>query len=120
MGEEADQRPRRVGQAEALAVAQRRASEQVQPVSELGLVLSGAHQQRAVDLDRVSRWLRAAVYVNCVPGLAGPSLTMIGDGFSQLIRSVWGDAGGHARVAPGVHALPFNVPTVVEAMVEID
>jgi hypothetical protein len=30
------------------------------------------------------------------------------------------DAGGHARVSPGVHALPFNLPTIVEATVELD
>lgn len=80
-----------------------------------------ASLQRALgDLQRVSRWLRAAVYVNSTPGLPGPSLTMVGDGFSALIRSIWGDAGGHARVSPGVHALPFNLPVVVEATVEID
>ena len=67
-----------------------------------------------------SPWLRAAVFVNSAKGLPGPGLTMVGDGFSALVKSVWGDAGGHARVAPGVHGLPFNLPLVVEATVEVD
>jgi len=37
--------------------------------------------------------------------------------FSALIREIWGDAG--TRV-PGVHAQPFNLPTVIEATVEVD
>lgn len=72
------------------------------------------------DVTRVTRWLRAAIYVNSQPRLPGPALTMVGDGFSTLVKGVWGDAGGHARVSPGVHALPFNLPVVVEAVVEVD
>jgi enamine deaminase RidA (YjgF/YER057c/UK114 family) len=71
------------------------------------------------DLDRVTRWLRAVVYINCVPGVPGPTLTKVGDGFSDLIRKVWGDAGRHTRVSPGVNALPFNIPTIVEAVLEV-
>lgn len=85
-----------------------------------GLSLLASLERAVGDLQRVSRWLRAAVYVNCVPQLPGPSLTAVGDGFSKLVREIWGDAGGHARVSPGVHALPFNLPTVIEATVEID
>ncbi len=85
-----------------------------------GLSILASLERALGDLDRVSRWLRAAVYVNCVPQLAGPSLTMIGDGFSKVIRRIWDDAGGHARVSPGVRALPFNLPTVIEATVEVE
>ena len=95
--------------------------EQGQEAARLTALSIVASLERALgDLDRVSRWLRAAVYVNCIPQLPGPSLTMIGDGFSKVIRSIWGHAGGHARVSPGVHALPFKLPTVIEATVEID
>ena len=85
-----------------------------------GLSVLASLRRTLGDLDRVSRWVRAAVYVNSAPRLAGPGLTMVGDGFSTLIRSLWGDAGGHARVSPGVHALPFGLPVVVEATVEVD
>lgn len=75
-----------------------------------------ASLQRALgDLDRISAWTRVAVYVNSAPRLPGPGLTQVADGFSDVILAVWGDAGHHARVAPGVHALPFNLPVVAEA-----
>lgn len=85
-----------------------------------GLSILASVERSIGDLSRVSRWLRAGVYVNAVAGLPGPGLTIVGDGFSTLIRSIWGPTGGHARVSPGVHALPFNLPVVVEAVLEID
>jgi hypothetical protein len=42
------------------------------------------------------------------------------NGFSDLIVDVWGDAGYHARSAPGAATLPFNVPVIVEATVQLD
>ena len=51
-GEEADQCPRRVGQPETLAVAQRCPGQQVQRVTEQGRVLKGPDQQLPVDLYR--------------------------------------------------------------------
>jgi enamine deaminase RidA (YjgF/YER057c/UK114 family) len=69
------------------------------------------------DLERVTGWIRAVGYVNAVPGF--PRTTQVVNGFSDLIVELWGDAGRHARAAPGVTALPFNVPIVVEAIVEV-
>jgi hypothetical protein len=38
---------------------------------------------------------------------------------SELILDLYGaDAGAHARVAPGVVAVPFNLPVVISAEVE--
>lgn len=34
--------------------------------------------------------------------------------FSDLIVELWGEAGRHARAAPGVAALPFDIPIVVD------
>ena len=36
-------------------------------------------------------WLRATVYVNAVPGLGGPALTRVADGFSDVIKEIYGD-----------------------------
>jgi len=69
------------------------------------------------DLDRVIGWLRAVGYVNCTPGF--PHTFAVVNGFSDLILELWGEPGRHARAAPGVAALPFNIPVVVEATVEI-
>jgi hypothetical protein len=44
----------------------------------------------------------------------------LGTGFGDtLVLELWGEAGRHARAAPGVAALPFDVPILVEATVEI-
>jgi enamine deaminase RidA (YjgF/YER057c/UK114 family) len=69
------------------------------------------------DLDRVIGWLRAVGYVNCTPGF--PHTFVVVNGFSDLILQLWGEPGRHARAAPGVAALPFDIPIVVEATVEI-
>jgi enamine deaminase RidA (YjgF/YER057c/UK114 family) len=70
------------------------------------------------DLETVS-WLRATVYVNAIPGLSGPSLTRVGDGFSDLINELFGDSGVHARATIGANALAFNVPTIIEAQLAL-
>ena len=69
------------------------------------------------DLNAVTGWVRAVGYVNCVAGF--PDTFRVVNGFSDLIVELWGDAGRHARAAPGVVALPFDVPIVVEATVEL-
>jgi enamine deaminase RidA (YjgF/YER057c/UK114 family) len=60
-------------------------------------------------------WLRAVVYVSAAPGLSGPSLTRVGDGFSDLVNPLFGERGSHARATIGASALAFNVPTIIEA-----
>ena len=84
-----------------------------------GMSILASLDRELGDLDRVSRWVRAVVYINCAPHVAGPTLTKVADGFSEMVREVWGDAGSHARVSPGVAALPFNIPTIIEATVEL-
>lgn len=69
------------------------------------------------DLDRVSRWLRAVGYVHCAPGF-GQNATVV-NGFSDLIVELWGDAGRHARSAPGQGPSPLNVPIIVDAIVAV-
>ncbi len=64
-------------------------------------------------------WLRATVYVNAAPGLAGPALTRVADGFSDAITQLFGERGRHARATSGTSALAFNVPTIIEGMVAI-
>jgi enamine deaminase RidA (YjgF/YER057c/UK114 family) len=69
------------------------------------------------DLDRIAGWARAVGYVNCTPDFADTFLVV--NGFSHLILQLSGKPGRHARAAPGVPALPLNVPVVVEATVEL-
>ena len=80
-------------------------------------IISSLH--RAVGtLDTVT-WLRSTVYVNAVPDLAGPALTRVADGFSDVINELFGDQGQHGRATCGVAALAFGVPTIIESMVAL-
>jgi enamine deaminase RidA (YjgF/YER057c/UK114 family) len=81
------------------------------------LSMLAAFQEALGDLDRVAGWVRAVGYVNCIPGF--PHTFRVVNGFSDLILKLWGEAGRHARAAPGVAALPLGIPVVVEATVEL-
>jgi enamine deaminase RidA (YjgF/YER057c/UK114 family) len=69
------------------------------------------------ELDRVTRWLRAVGYVHCAPGFAQNAAVV--NGFSDLIVELWGEAGRHARSAPGQGPSPLNVPIIVDAIVAV-
>ena len=69
------------------------------------------------DLDRVTSWLRAVGYVQSAPEFHANAKVV--DGFSDLIIEVWGEAGRHARSAPGQGPSPLNVPVIVDAIVAV-
>lgn len=69
------------------------------------------------DLDRVTQWLRAVGYVHCAPGFE-QNATVV-NGFSDVIVELWGDAGRHARSAPGQGPSPLNVPIIVDAIAAV-
>jgi len=70
------------------------------------------------DLDRVAQWVRAVGYVHSAPGFGKNSNVV--DGFSDLIVQLWGDAGRHARSAPGQGPSPLNVPIIVDAIAAVN
>lgn len=78
-----------------------------------GLAVTASLQRAVGSLDSVA-WLRATGYVNAVPGLPGPSLTRVADGFSDVVDEIFGERGAHARATVGVSALAFGVATIVE------
>ena len=69
------------------------------------------------DLDRVTEWLRAVGYVQCAPDF-GQNAAVV-NGFSDLIVELWGEAGRHARSAPGQGPSPYNIPIIVDAMAAV-
>lgn len=69
------------------------------------------------DLDRVTEWMRAVGYVQTAPGFSDNAKVV--NGFSDLIGELWGDAGRHARSAPGQGPSPLNVPIIVDAIVAV-
>lgn len=70
------------------------------------------------DLDRVTQWLKIVGYVHCAPGF-GQNASVV-NGFSDLIVELWGEAGRHARSAPGQGPSPLQVPIIVDAIVAVD
>lgn len=69
------------------------------------------------DLDRVVRCIRLGGFVNCTAEFTDQPAVI--NGASNLIISVFGDRGRHARTAIGVQALPRGVAVEVDAVFEI-
>ena len=82
-----------------------------------GLSILASLRQELGSLDRVVSWLRVVGYVQCTPGFRRNADVV--NGFSDLIISLWGDLGRHARSAPGQGPSPLNVPIIVDAVVAI-
>lgn len=68
-------------------------------------------------LDRVQRVVRVAVYVASVPTFTRHH--EIGNGATELLVSIFGEAGRPARVSMGVSALPLNAPVELEMLVAL-
>ncbi len=69
------------------------------------------------DLDRVVRCVKLTGFVNAVPGFGQHPEVL--NGASELIVSVFGDAGRHTRAAVGAGSLPRNIPVEVDAIFEV-
>jgi hypothetical protein len=82
-----------------------------------GLSILASLKLELGDLDRVTEWLRAVGYVHTAPGFSENAKVV--NGFSDLIINLWGDAGRHARSAPGQGPSPLNVPIIVDAIVAV-
>ena len=70
------------------------------------------------NLDRVVRCVKLGGFVNCVDGF-GEQPQVI-NGASDLMVSIFGDKGRHARFAVGTNALPMNVAVEIDAIFEIE
>ncbi len=69
------------------------------------------------DLDRVLRCIRLGGFVNSTDEFKDQPKVI--NGASDLIVSVFGEKGRHARTAVGVNSLPFGVAVEVEALFEV-
>ncbi len=70
------------------------------------------------DLARISRIVKAVVFVASTPDFTGQP--GIANGASDLLGAVFAEVGVHARSAVGVPVLPLDAPVEVELVVEID
>ena len=82
-----------------------------------GLAILASLKLELGELDRVTQWLRAVGYVQTAPGFSDNAKVV--NGFSDLVIDLWGEAGRHARSAPGQGPSPLNVPIIIDAIVAI-
>ncbi len=70
------------------------------------------------DLSRLQRVLRIGVFVLSDDGFKDQPV--VANGASELLQTLLGEAGRHARAAVGVNALPLNASVEVEFLFEVD
>ena len=69
------------------------------------------------DLDRIERVVKVLGFVNAGEGFVDTPKVI--NGGSDLLISLYGEAGQHARSAIGVYALPGNAPVEIEMVVQV-
>lgn len=74
-------------------------------------------QHHLGSLDAVKGIVHVNGYVNAVPGF--PDSPKVINGASDLLVSLWGEAGRHTRAAIGVSALPRHALVEVQMTVEV-
>jgi enamine deaminase RidA (YjgF/YER057c/UK114 family) len=69
------------------------------------------------ELSAVKRVVKVVAFVASAPDFTAQP--KVANGASELLGTVFGDAGVHARSAVGVAALPLDAPVEVEIVVEV-
>ncbi|MEE2690005.1 MAG: RidA family protein [Pseudomonadota bacterium] len=69
------------------------------------------------DLDRVRRVVKLGGFVNCAPDFTDQPKVI--NGASDLMVSVFGDAGRHSRAAVGAPSLPLGAAVEIDGVFEI-
>lgn len=68
-------------------------------------------------IDRITRIVKVVVFVASTPDFTDQP--KVGNGASELIGDLFGDAGRHIRSAVGVSVLPLNAPVEIEVVAEV-
>lgn len=69
------------------------------------------------DLNKVKRVVKVLGMVNCTDSFVDHPKVI--NGFSDLIVSIYGEKGLHARSAVGMNSLPMNIAVEAEMIVEV-
>jgi len=69
------------------------------------------------DLDKVEQVVKLLGFVACVDGFTRQPWVM--NGASELLITLYGDRGKHARSAIGTNQLPLDIPIEVEIVVRV-
>jgi len=83
-----------------------------------GLAILATLKNELGDLNKVKRIVKVLGMVNC--GSDFTDQPKVINGFSDLMVSVFGDKGKHARSAVGMNSLPSNIAVEIEIVVEIE
>ena len=84
---------------------------------QVGLYLLAAIRAELGTLDKVSKVIKLLGMVNSVPEFEDHPKVV--NGCSDLLISVFGNYGVHARSSVGVNSLPGNMTVEIEAIIEI-
>jgi enamine deaminase RidA (YjgF/YER057c/UK114 family) len=82
-----------------------------------GLMLLAQMKQALGSLDRVERVVKLNIFINSDARFTDQP--KVGNGASELMVDVFGDAGRHARAAVGVPTLPMGAAVEVDAIVAV-
>jgi enamine deaminase RidA (YjgF/YER057c/UK114 family) len=82
-----------------------------------GIMLLAQMKAALGSLDRVGRIVKLGVFVSSTGDFTDQP--KVANGASELMQSVFGEAGRHARSAVGVPVLPLGVAVEVDAVVQI-
>ena len=93
------------------------AEDAVACAQQCGLNAIAAVKAQVGDLAKVKRVVKVVCFVASTPDFTGQP--QVANGVSELLGSVFGDAGVHARSAVGVPVLPLDAPVEVEIVVEV-
>ncbi len=91
--------------------------EAVECAQQCGLNAMAAVKAEIGDLAAVKRIVKVVCFVASTPDFTGQP--QVANGVSELLGTVFGDAGVHARSAVGVTVLPLDAPVEVELVVEV-
>lgn len=71
------------------------------------------------DLSRVKRIVKLGGFVQALPTATAADIPKVINGCSDIMVSVFGDAGRHARFAVSAPSLPLDVAVEIDAVIEI-
>jgi enamine deaminase RidA (YjgF/YER057c/UK114 family) len=81
------------------------------------LVSLAALRAEIGSLDKVRRIVKLTGWVNSAPGFTRQPWVV--NGASELLVSIFGESGKHARAAVGANELPLNIPVEIEVVAEV-
>ena len=83
-----------------------------------GIALLSTLKAEVGDLNKVKRILKVLGMVNCTQEFTDQPKVI--NGFSDLMVSIFGEKGKHARSAVGMYMLPSNIAVEIEMIVEVE